>query len=746
MDRTRRNDTRDNATARRGADGSPGDLPADERAGSRHRGSGDSDGRRGSSGMGAPVGTTLSSASPSQYPPPPAATDTLQMVLQLSSANMALTRDVAELRLQLKDYEQANSTLERERKAEYEEAEDYWQELKSLRERHAATEQELRQARDQLQEARREIAELRNQQRERDWDRRTPARDWPRERSHERLPPRGQGRHQRSRSRDRRAAQRTPPRGPRVAAGHERRSRSRSRPLHPPGGRRNPDRSRSPRTLTGGGRTPSPAPHQVHQRARPLAERLAYPSSAAARTAGETRTEPDQGTPEEIELDAILDRQHKPDHDLEASNQPRSPWYTRWTAQVPLAVAYDELDRTSSDDDDPMGGAHIAPYDPALVPEDESPFPDPILSRAQDMTRKAERSEDNRVRRAQQAGKAKAHDATRAADQEPPMGAEYGPWSGQRILSVVQAHNLRWMAIVERDPAALAFFRALFRVHQNPALRRSAAMRYLITVASDDLRSVKDVRRGEGEVATASDASTIPAIPLPAPPRPEEYPPARAGNAEIVEYYRKTPTSMWPRGLRQANGLVEPVPGPQTFAEPYLPDAYGAFIFKHTLPHYPRRPKVREHTANIKRAMTQLFSVTGAYNWIVERGGYETEHVDYPATYPYDTPGLSAIHMAAWLAEHGIGRESNAIQYLERWCRIARNKSLHRELNDTSPWPDFPRTLEDYQAPDCPLVVVPRRQIHWGQLLDTRGDETADQVEEDSGSGATEGTTMDMIM
>ncbi|KAI9063737.1 hypothetical protein FKP32DRAFT_1603398 [Trametes sanguinea] len=411
--------------------------------------------------------------------------------------------------------------------------------------------------------------------------------------------------------------------------------------------------------------------------------------------------------------------QHKPDPALEEAAQPKSEWYQRWVAVVPLAQAYDELDRDDSDDDDdPMGGAHPAIYDPALVPEHESPFPDPILSRAKDMTRRAERAEDNRVRRAFQAGKAKARETSSSSGTAAPVGAEFGPWSGQAIRSVVQAHNLRWWAIVDREPHALAFFRALFRLYQNPTLRRSAAMRYLIAVASEDLRSVKDAPRGEGTGAIGPATATVD----PPPPRPEEYPSARAGNTEIVEYYRRMPTSMWPRGLRQVPGMIEPTPGPTTFAEPYLPDAFGAFILKHTLPHYPRRAKVREHTVRIKRAMIQLFSVPGAYTWIVEQGGYETEHVDYPSTYPYDTPDLGAIHMAAWLAEHGIGRESNAIQYLERWCRIAWNHSLRRAVDDLSPWPDFPRTLEDYQSPDSPLKVVPRRQIHWGQLLDTRED------------------------
>ncbi|KAI9060895.1 hypothetical protein FKP32DRAFT_1678640 [Trametes sanguinea] len=719
MERSRRHDSTYDAERRRRRDETPSDaasLPEGESRGQQSWA--DPSNYNGPSNlgpygapMGAPYQTSVGSSGYGtgyghRAPPP---MDPWQAMVQTSTENMALTRELGDLRMQLRDAQQECARTRDDYQKEFDSNEQLWDELQDVkRERDQLAEQlDAAQAETRLATGNHPGCQVSASGTAAGLDRGTVA--------HRRFDAVGL-----AVGNDARTGSLGGTTTTYATTEEERRSapdrRGRRREvvahLHPdalPHVGAPPDRwlRGSPGSrLPSGSRDPH---HRVHRRTPPreptvaLASRIAGPPTAHPPGAGVQYYPGDAVDPaaaEDDEVDAIRDRQHQPDAALEASTQPRSAWYVRWSSPIPLAQAYAELDQDSEDDDDdPMSAAHIVPYDPNLVNEDRSPFPDPIMSRARDMTRQAERLEDARVQRARSAGKQKLR-----AQQGPPVefraqGPEFGAWDGQTIESVVQAHNLRWLAIVDREPTALAYYRALTRHYQDPTIRRPAGVRYLMASSSGDLKSVKDVLRGEGLV----------------------YPAAGAPMETVREYYRNIPTSKWPKAVRTLDGR-EPVRGLNVFEEPYLLDAYGALVLKHTLPSHSRQPKIREHASRIKDVMVQLFSIPGLYLWIVKQGSYDPGMPTNASPYPYDTKNITMVLLAAWLADHGLGVETGPVGYLERWARAARNAKLNRDPNDNSPWPDFPTSLSDLQSADSPLIIRPRNQLAWGQLFDNRED------------------------
>ena len=663
---------------------------------------------------------SAAAANPSVLPQPTttaaqvAPMDPWQAAWQATQENMALTREVAKHLITIGELQMDTERMQDQLVA-------LTDQMERLREENAELRRELA--------ANKEDVPLRRRMREQSpADRAQIQTRFGRARSPERSPPRhSRGR---SHSRGRYGRQDTRPTGRDRSCRPRTRSTRRSRTPRTRREYRSPSpqrprrdhyrRSASPR------RTPSQEPRQPNRRLQTsaaaqyqagpsLVDPIAMSPSLSKRLSEAT---PDAGVRDEAtfsgpaetalseneELLAIQDKQYHPDEALELSGQPKSQWYIKWVTPVSMAEALDELDEDGLDEDDPVGEAHrYGISEPSEYIDPESDLPDPIIARAKDMTRRAEAAEDDRVRQAIQYDKGKAR-----ATEDPEAalsGVELGRWRYQRIESVVQAHNLRQLALFEKDYEAAEYYRTLLMVYSNAQLRRSAGIRYLWQVCSADMRSIQLMRQADPE--------------LQRPP----FPPPTASDTDIVRYFSKFLARTWPGGMRNAAG-VEPDQQSSTYEAPFEHDAYAAFLVRHTIPVISgsTSARVKTHAGVVKQTMARLFSIPGLYRWIVQEGQYCPGRKTTPGAYPHDSRPLTVVHIAAWLAQHGLGDRWELLPYLEQWGRRARNKAKRRPSEDTSPWPDAPRSLASCQSGPEALAIPPLKQVDWGQLVDDHAD------------------------
>ncbi|EIW58908.1 uncharacterized protein TRAVEDRAFT_48050 [Trametes versicolor FP-101664 SS1] len=367
---------------------------------------------------------------------------------------------------------------------------------------------------------------------------------------------------------------------------------------------------------------------------------------------------------------------NQPDPDLEELKQPLSAWYCRWKCRSPAAGEFQ------------LG-------DDADFNEVDCPFPDPIAARGHDMTANGEQEESYRLTRSaglssdrRDAALAVFHESTR----------RLGHWAGTAISSVIQAHNLRWMAAVEFDHASISYLKAVWKLYSLPQLQRAAGIRYLLAASPADHITLKQGRPSRPETywPTLSN-NTFP------------YPAATASKRTVSVYYWNIPTSNWSMGLRLVDGTM-PRKDTFTFGDPSPDDAYGAFLAKHlrTIPKTERAESTKLHGASICQNLVALFSVPGLYRHICELGGYFVHPRRVVAAYPFKDTNITLL--AAWLAEFGLGDMDPYILYFERWARLSRERMPDQSRTHALPFD----TVEEFSASPLALQVVGRETIQWG--------------------------------
>ncbi|KAH9848277.1 hypothetical protein C2E23DRAFT_739950 [Lenzites betulinus] len=388
---------------------------------------------------------------------------------------------------------------------------------------------------------------------------------------------------------------------------------------------------------------------------------------------------------------------HRPDEVLEATTQPLSPWYLRWKSAMSMAEEYAAMDvEDGSDEDDVMEGE-------ALVRESDCPFPDPIHARRTDMSPSAEGNEGIRVSKVR--GKnSRPVDVQQMLEQFAGQTASAGKWAATTISTVVQAHNLRWWVVVEREPMATTYWRALRWLYNHGELRRSAGVRYLLAVASWDDRALDNRRQLDLAEYYPSMA-----------PNRLRYPALDAGDSQVLRYYRNIPTEYWGTGVRTASGQI-PARGYTTFSVPNIVDARAAGVMKATLS-VPAHGRVGEYKARhvaLRMVSIALFSVPGLYAHICTLGGYVVSERRPAAPYPFME--VDCIRLAAWLSEFGVGNEEDVVQFCERWGRLTRER-LPRLLD--CPGIDVLKDVSsttDFDASVLRTSVVPREALNWGPV------------------------------
>lgn len=389
-------------------------------------------------------------------------------------------------------------------------------------------------------------------------------------------------------------------------------------------------------------------------------------------------------TPAEREMARIEALQWQPDAELEASGQPKSAWYNFWLSSVSMAEALTALGLDDFADDQP-GVSTV--------------LPDPIESFKKDMTAAAQSTEVMRA-----AKKRTADQPTSSARAVVPNEEQYGGWKGTSIVSVVQAHNLRWLATVELDEEAINTYR-FHMSHYKPAhCVRPPGIRYLQRWASVDGPRTKGrdpIIRHIGTPRTTLG----------------RYPPATASEEVAWRFFRGAPTGTWPVGMRMANGDIPP-PTTDVYRVPHLADAFAYALLWHIVPERRASNPHHVHDERFRAITIELFSIAGWYDWIVMGGDYASVPESAPTRYPYSTVDITHVHVAAWFAAHGLALRSRYVTSLERWARVHRNLSAGRLPDCADPWATAPVDLATVTSASAVAEIVPYDAIAWGEKLD----------------------------
>lgn len=386
--------------------------------------------------------------------------------------------------------------------------------------------------------------------------------------------------------------------------------------------------------------------------------------------------------------DAIDSLCHQPDPDLENSGQPLSAWYLRWISKTTTAEEYVAMDIALPDSDEEYTTSE------AQLKEVDCPFPDPIAARRHDMTKEAEDKESAREYKARNRSKG-ATPAITLLEVFRHNTMELGDWAGTTIVSVVQAHNLRWLATVEFERAAIEYLKNIRFLYVNDQLRRTAGIRYLFATAQVDNQVLSLGRRADLRgYYPALSTNNFP------------FPPPDATPRVVCNYFRNVPTKFWSLGLCRADGST-PERTNREFAIPAVDDAYAAFAGKHTQsPPYPRRSQAyQKHATLVRTGMISLFGTPGLYRHICDLGGYFVHPRRAPAPYPYCETDV--IHMAAWLAEFGVGDVEEYIAFHER------SASMYIERNAAHFVLPF-ASIDDFDASIHSQHVIGREVLIWG--------------------------------
>ena len=99
--------------------------------------------------------------------------------------------------------------------------------------------------------------------------------------------------------------------------------------------------------------------------------------------------------------------------------------------------------------------------------------------------------------------------------------------------------------------------------------------------------------------------------------------------------------------------------------------------------------------------VVRLFSIPGLFNALAERDGLQRAEKQDLKKIQGDHTTLAERDLVSWAMQCGITEES--VVLAERVARIYRNYSLKREVNDESPGPTWPATIEDVIIPPAPM-------------------------------------------
>ncbi|KAJ7610034.1 hypothetical protein DFH06DRAFT_1346171 [Mycena polygramma] len=284
-----------------------------------------------------------------------------------------------------------------------------------------------------------------------------------------------------------------------------------------------------------------------------------------------------------------------------------------------------------------------------------------------------------------------------------PASDAIGHWAGKTIETKDEAANvLRWIARTE--PTAFHFMHCeRVRLGSDPTITRSEGQVYLLQrqngAAEQFWLATTNRRKGPsryeppvaykteaaqradedmyaylGTALLGEDTTFVYITEL-----AEETSEVRSGShtklLDADRLYANIEFRLWPIGFR-INEREYPDPRGR-FAKPYQGDVLAWYTINALAP---RRTRVGTsiERAKFMELLIRILSIAGTYNRIANSGEYVAANRPLQH-YPFLTMNATFSHVVAWLIQHGIRRDGDAIKVLESFARSRRNAKEDRE-------------------------------------------------------------------
>ncbi|RDX39828.1 hypothetical protein OH76DRAFT_1424072 [Lentinus brumalis] len=378
----------------------------------------------------------------------------------------------------------------------------------------------------------------------------------------------------------------------------------------------------------------------------------------------------------------------KPDPSVEG--HPHSKWYIWFRSANQGDLIDAALDDLPYDDE-----SGPVPYD----------LPDWVL---EDMGDEAEEKEKRRVSR--QRGK-----GSRPPAPNPRQDGDCGPWEAIEIVTAHQAHNLRHLAVREKDQNAARYYRRLIVRTQDPTRYRTEGIRYLMKSWVHDIGhlppanaiapTIDNDAPSQETPSSTEDPLPIPAvriIPVDSDPAQSWLARSRSGRNrglyalhnvnDAVAYFADIDTSEWPIGMRMSTNALPH--STVTRSMPNAADVVAETFLSAILPVIPDGEEERFGESAFFRGAIELLSIEPALAWISSVGQYHHMLLEEPVPYPHDCRELRYDHIAAWISSHAATSLGDLHSALHAYARNTRARLEGLPIGVTT-FRTIPRSIAD---------------------------------------------------
>ncbi|KAJ7177663.1 hypothetical protein C8R46DRAFT_1029275 [Mycena filopes] len=137
--------------------------------------------------------------------------------------------------------------------------------------------------------------------------------------------------------------------------------------------------------------------------------------------------------------------------------------------------------------------------------------------------------------------------------------------------------------------------------------------------------------------------------------------------SQALHWYRNLPTSHWPHGFRVTPDEWVTTSG----GVPWYLDVGAWFTLNSLIPK--RDGTTSLHRASMLKATVLCLSVVGVYEHFAHEGEYPLNNLPLEH-YPFDAGNIGFSQIVAWFMQHGIAPCSEALQALQFFARLRRNR------------------------------------------------------------------------
>ncbi|KAJ7463919.1 hypothetical protein B0H11DRAFT_2052742 [Mycena galericulata] len=191
---------------------------------------------------------------------------------------------------------------------------------------------------------------------------------------------------------------------------------------------------------------------------------------------------------------------------------------------------------------------------------------------------------------------------------------------------------------------------------------------------------------------------------------PTETSDARSGTHTklmiAARVYDNMKCASWPLGFRVSEDAYPTT----SYARVYIFDVAAWYTINALAP-IRNRVGTSIDRARFMQELIRLLSVAGTFNRIAQLGEYETANL-LLEHYPFLGNNITMSHIVAWLIQHGIARDGDAIRVLESFARSRRNAVMKRNSPSHTDFDDGAKPRNETDM----LSMGDADIIHWRDL------------------------------